>query len=146
MATLNEMKKRLTEATEVEKIGICKSEKDRVLIDLNGDGEPEAALIDTIGDGEADLLAIDATGDHKFNLFLDDTDDNQFPDVVYIDKKGDGNYQLLGVGEEIKGGVHKDLVKIYAELTKEDATPEELSEALHALAKVVAKIMKYKKD
>ena len=47
MATLNEMKKRLKEAANLERIDIIKGDKNQVLIDLNGDGEPEAALIDT---------------------------------------------------------------------------------------------------
>ena len=102
MATLNEMKKRLKEAADLDKIGICKGESNKVMIDLNGDGEPEAALIDTNDSGNADLLALDVTGDHKFNLFLDDTDENSFPDVTYIDRNGDGNLQLMHFGEEIK--------------------------------------------
>ena len=88
MATMNETKKKLEEASKLERIKITKGGKDKILIDLNGDGEPEAALIDTTGSGRADLLAIDLTGDHKFNLFLDDTDDNSYPDVFYMDKKG----------------------------------------------------------
>lgn len=140
MAALKEMKKKLKEASEMERINICKGESDRVLIDLNGDDEPEAALIDTTGNGEADLLALDLTGDHKFNLYLDDTDDNKFPDVLYMDAKGDGNYQLIGVGEESRGKLHEKLVKIYSVLTDEGADADALSDALHELAKIVKEI------
>ena len=140
MATLKEMNKKLAVAAASERINVFKGEKNQILIDLNGDGEPEAALIDTTGNDRADLLAIDVTGDHKFNLFLDDTDDNAFPDVVYIDKKGDGNYQLLGTDEVIKGEIQASLVKIYAALTNDESDEDKLSDTLHDLAKVVKKL------
>ena len=104
---MKEMKKRLAEAIDIDKIKIGKAGKDKITLDLNDDGEPDAALIDTNGTGFPDLLALDLTGDHKFNLYLDDTDENKFPDVMYIDKNGDGNVQLLSIGEEIKGSLHK---------------------------------------
>ena len=88
----------------------------------------------TNGTGFPDLLALDLTGDHKFNLYLDDTDENKFPDVMYIDKNGDGNVQLLSIGEEIKGSLHKKLVEIFGVLTSEDSAAEEINKALHELA------------
>lgn len=142
MATLKETKKRLAQALAVEKIKILKSEKGKILLDVNGDGEPEAALIDTTGDGNLDLLAIDATGDHKFNLYLDDTDNNDYPDVIYIDKKGDGNIQLLSIGEQEKAGVQSELIRIYGELINEDATAMELYDTLYDLSETVEKIIK----
>ena len=140
MATMNETKKKLEEASKLERIKITKGGKDKILIDLNGDGEPEAALIDTTGSGRADLLAIDLTGDHKFNLFLDDTDDNSYPDVFYMDKKGDGNIQLLGVGEEeIRSEMGQRLNKIYLCLTDEEADAATVSDALYDLKSAVKK-------
>ena len=124
---MKEMKKRLTQAVNIDKIKIEKVGSDKITLDLNADGEPEAALIDTNGTGFPDLLALDLTGDHKFNLYLDDTDENKFPDVMYIDKNGDGNVQLLSIGEEIKGSLHKKLV-------------EEINKALHELAETVKEL------
>ena len=140
MATMKEMKKRLTDAASLGRINISRAGSDKITIDLNGDGEPEAALIDTNGTGSPDLLAVDLTGDHKFNLYLDDTDENKFPDVMYIDKKGDGNVQLLSIGEEIKGKLHKQLVEIFGVLTGEDSSEEEINKALHELAKTVKEL------
>lgn len=140
MATMKETKKRLAEASELDKIKIIKDGDDKIVIDLNGDNAPEAALIDTTGNGEPDLLALDLTGDHKFNLYLDDTDDNNYPDVAYIDKKGDGNIQLLSVGEDVEGKYHEKLVRIYGILTDDEASAEDLSDALHDLAKTVREI------
>ena len=76
----------------------------------------------------------------KFNLYLDDTDDNNYPDVAYIDKKGDGNIQLLSVGEDVEGKYHEKLVRIYGILTDDEASAEDLSDALHDLAKTVREI------
>ena len=145
MATLNELKERLEEAASLKKIGVCGGEKNQVLIDLNGDGQPEAALIDTTDSGSADLLALDLTGDHKFNLYLDDTDDNAFPDVAYIDKKGDGNLQLLHIGESVRDNLHGKLVKIYATLTDPSTEAVELHDALYDLGHVIDDIKKSRK-
>lgn len=146
MATLNEMKKRLEEAADLDKIGICKGESNKVMIDLNGDGEPEAALIDTNDSGNADLLALDVTGDHKFNLFLDDTDENSFPDVTYIDRNGDGNLQLMHFGEEIKDKLQARLVRIFVALTDPSADAEKLHEALEDLAASVREIKRAREN
>lgn len=145
MATLNELKERLEEAASLKKIGVCGGEKNQVLIDLNGDGQPEAALIDTTDSGSADLLALDLTGDHKFNLYLDDTDDNAFPDVAYIDKKGDGNLQLLHIGESVRDNLHGKLVKIYATLTDPSTEAVELHDALYDLGRAIDDIKKARK-
>ena len=53
---------------------------------------------------------------------------------MYIDKNGDGNVQLLSIGEEIKGSLHKKLVEIFGVLTSEDSAAEEINKALHELA------------
>ena len=140
MATMKEMKKRLTDVASIGRINISRAGNDKITIDLNGDGEPEAALIDTNGTGSPDLLAVDLTGDHKFNLYLDDTDENKFPDVMYIDKKGDGNIQLLSIGEEVKDKLHKQLVEVFAVLTDDEAPLEELDKALRDLVDAVKKL------
>ena len=88
---MKEMKKRLAEAIDIDKIKIGKAGKDKITLDLNDDGEPDAALIDTNGTGFPDLLALDLTGDHKFNLYLDDTDENKFPDVGQSSQKAGGD-------------------------------------------------------
>ena len=141
MATLKSTRKRLEEDSKLDRIKISKGEKNQVLIDLNGDGKPEAALIDTTDSGRPDLLAIDVNGDHQFNLYLDDTDDNAFPDVVYMDEKGDGNIHLLKFGEEIENNVHQELVKIFAVLTDDDSETEALNGALHKLSEIVRKMI-----
>ena len=79
MATLKQTKKKFTSAINAAKITVLAIEDDRILIDLNGDKTADAALVDTTGNGAPDLLALDLTGDGKFNLFLDDTNDNNFP-------------------------------------------------------------------
>ncbi len=137
MATMKGMKKKLSEAAGMYKIKVSKEGKDKILIDLNGDGEADAALIDTMGNGEPDLLALDMTGDHKFNLFLDDTNNNQYPDVIYIDKKGDGNIQLLSIGDESENVYEEKLAKIYSALVSEDTSDEELNAALYELGQAM---------
>ena len=142
MANLRKTKKRLTNAITAAKISILKGEDDRVLIDLDGDGKPDAVLIDTNDTGTPDVLAFDLTGDNKFNLYLDDTDNTEYPDTVYIDEKGDGNVHLLSMGETIKSKSQLKLVKIYATLVSDEATEDETYDALRALAKVVKELQK----
>ena len=140
MPTLKQMKKKLKEAAEMDKITISKGEKNQILIDLDGDGKPEAALIDTTDSDGADLLALDLTGDHKFNLYLDDTDNTHFPDVVYVDKNGDGNLQLASEGDCLKNDIHAKLVKIYNTLVDEESDTEHINKALHELADLIKEI------
>lgn len=137
MVTFEEMKKKLKQAAERDRINIIRGEKNQILLDLNNDKLPEAALIDTTDSGTPDLLAIDATGDHKFNLYLDDTDDNDYPDVVYVDRKGDGNVQLVTTGEETKDVIQKKLYKVFSVLTADEADADSLNKALHELADLV---------
>ena len=134
---------KLEKAAALGKIKVFRGDKNKIMIDLKGDGEADAALIDTTGSDMPDLLAIDVTGDHKFNLFLDDTDENNFPDVLYIDKKGDGNIQLLGAGEEVHDRMHSRLIKIFAVLTDRDADEEAIHDALQQLAECVEEIQKH---
>ena len=141
MATMNETKKRLDEAAKLEKIKITKSGKDKILIDLNGDGKPEAALIDTTNSGKTDLLAIDLTGDHRFKLYLDVTNGNDYPEDFYVDSKGDGNVQLVGGSEEsARNEMGERLTRIYLHLTDEESDAETINEALHDLADAVKEI------
>ena len=141
--SMKEMVKKLEKAAEPDRITITRGDKNKILIDFTGDGGPEAALIDTTGSDVPDLLAIDLTGDHKFNLFLDDTNDNNYPDVVYIDKNGDGNIQLIGTGEQDRGELHHDLVRIFAVLTDRDADEEALNKALRQLAQAVQGVKRH---
>jgi len=135
---------KLEKAADMDKIRVFRGDKNKIFIDLNGDGEADAALIDTTDSEFPDLLAIDVTGDHKFNLYLDDTDDNNYPDVIYIDKKGDGNIQLLGAGEdEMKDQMHRRLVKVFAALTDRDSDIEADRKALEELQKCVEDIQKH---
>lgn len=134
---------KLEKAAALGRIKVFRGDKNKIMIDLKGDGEADAALIDTTGSDMPDLLAIDVTGDHKFNLFLDDTDENNFPDVLYIDKKGDGNIQLLGAGEEVHDRMHSRLIKIFAVLTDRDADEEAIHDALQQLAECVEEIQKH---
>ena len=59
---------------------------------------------------------------------------------MYVDKNGDGNVQLLSIGEEVKGSLHKQLVEIFGVLSSDDSTAEEINEALHELAKSVKEL------
>ena len=145
MASFKEIKSRLKEATEVKQFSICKSEKDKILLDLNGDGEADAALIDTTMSGKPDLLAVDLTGDHKFNLYIDDTDNNNYPDVIYVDKEGNGNVQLVSEGETVRNENHQKLVRIYGTLTDDESDLQTLHAAMRELWDVIQDI-KAKKE
>jgi hypothetical protein len=59
---------------------------------------------------------------------------------MYIDKKGDGNIQLLSIGEEVKDKLHKQLVEVFAVLTDDEAPLEELDKALRDLVDAVKEL------
>lgn len=81
---------------------LLRSGKDEILIDLDGDSQPDIALMDVAGNGNIDTIAMDLTGDGEFNLYFSDSDDNGIVDTVFLDEEGNGNLELLGIGREVE--------------------------------------------
>ena len=108
-----------------------------ILLDMDGDRLADIGLLDDMGDGNIDNLALDLTGDNEFNLFFTDTDLNGLPDVTYLDEKGDGNLQLIGIGEMVQGDMQMAASRVYSKLQDENATDEELKDALKELDKII---------
>lgn len=101
MGTLRSVKRKMKFDKDWRKT-LIRSAKDEILIDLDGDGQPDLALMDSIGDGDIDTLAVDLTGDGEFDLYFHDSDNNGLPDMVFLDSDGDGYIDLVGVGPEVE--------------------------------------------
>lgn len=101
MGTLRSVKRKMRFDKDWRKT-LIRSAKDEILIDLDGDGQPDLALMDSIGDGDIDTLAVDLTGDGEFNLYFHDSDNNGLPDMVFLDSEGDGCIELVGIGPEVE--------------------------------------------
>lgn len=101
MGTLRTVKRKMKFDKDWRKT-LIRSAKDEILIDLDGDGQPDLALMDSVGDGDIDTLAVDLTGDGEFDLYFHDSDSNGLPDMVFLDSDGDGCIDLVGVGPEVE--------------------------------------------
>lgn len=132
MGTLRQVKRKMRMDQDFRKT-LIRSSKDEILIDLDGDGQPDLALVDSAGDGDIDTLAMDLTGDGEFNLYFHDSDANGLPDLVLLDSEGDGNVEVLGFGPEVEAKMILTAHKIMAMLDLGDYVAETLDGALDEL-------------
>lgn len=104
MGTLRKLKMKMRLDRDWHKT-LIRGSKDEILIDVDGDKQPDVAILDTTGNGDIDTVAVDLTGDGDFNLYISDTDGNGIPDLVLMDEDGAGDLQVLGMGKEVEDAV-----------------------------------------
>ena len=136
MGTLRKGKRKMKMDQDFRKT-LVRSAKDEILIDVDGDGQPDVALMDSVGDGDIDTLAVDLSGDGEFNLYFHDSDANGLPDLVLLDSEGDGNVEVLGVGPEVEARMIMAGHAILAMLELGDYVAESLDSALDTLQKEI---------
>ncbi|MCD8338175.1 MAG: hypothetical protein LUD18_13090 [Lachnospiraceae bacterium] len=106
---------------------------DEILLDLDGDFQPDVALMDISGDGDIDTIAVDITGEGDFNLYFTDSDNNGIPDMVFLDAENDGNPELLAFGEEVEEEMMTAVQAIQLALLTDEYISSSLEEALTEL-------------
>lgn len=136
MGTLRKVKLKMMIDEDFRKT-LIRSAKDEILIDVDGDGQPDIALLDCTGDGDIDTLAVDLNGDGEFNLYLHDSDANGLPDLVLLDSEGDGNMEVLGVGPEVEARMVEAGQAILAMLELGEYVAEALDQALDAFQREI---------
>ncbi|MDO5423874.1 MAG: hypothetical protein Q4F41_09125 [Eubacteriales bacterium] len=141
MGTLRKVKRKMRMDKDFRKT-LVRSAKDEILIDLDGDGQPDVALMDSIGDGDIDTLAVDLNGDGEFNLYFHDSDGNGLPDLVMLDSEGDGTVEVLGFGPEVETRMIMAGHAILAMLDLGDYVTESLDSALDNLQKEIEEARK----
>ena len=104
MGTLRKLKRKMRLDHDWHKT-LVRGSKDEILIDVDGDNQPDVAILDTSGNGDIDTIAVDLTGDGDFNLYISDADGNGVPDMVLLDEAGTGDLQVLGMGQEVEDAV-----------------------------------------
>ena len=104
MGTLRKLKLKMRLDRDWHKT-LIRGSKDEILIDVDGDKQPDVAILDTTGNGDIDTVAVDLTGDGDFNLYISDTDGNGIPDLVLMDEDGTGDLRVLGMGREVEDAV-----------------------------------------
>lgn len=130
MGTLRKVKRKMKMDRDFRK-ALIRSAKDEILIDVDGDGQPDIALMDSVGDGDIDTLAVDLTGDGEFNLYFHDSDANGLPDLVLLDS--DGEVEVLGFGPEVEAKVLMAAHAVFALIDLEAYVGAELDNALETL-------------
>ncbi len=121
---------------------LVRSSMNEILIDLDGDSQPDIAIMDAAGDGNADTIAVDLTGDGEFNLYFTDRDGNGIPDVVYVDENGDGDWKLLGMGKEVEDAMIAAANRIQLAIAADEFEASVMEEALDELDKDVRRARK----
>lgn len=116
---------------------LVRSAKDEILIDVDGDGQPDIALMDSVGDGDIDTLAVDLNGDGEFNLYFHDSDANGLPDMILLDSEGNGNMEILDVGPEAEQKMILAAHAVMAMLELGDYAAQTLDCALEDLQKEI---------
>lgn len=133
MGTLRKVKRKMRFDKDLRKT-LVRSAKDEILIDVDGDGQPDVALMDSTGDGDIDTLAVDLNGDGEFNLYFHDSDGNGLPDLVLLDSEGDGEVlEVLGFGPEVEKKMILTVHSIMAMMDLGDYMAESLDNALDDL-------------
>lgn len=136
MGTLKKLKFRMKLDREWRRT-LVRGTKNEILIDLDGDKQPDLALMDTIGDGDVDTLAIDLDGNGDFDLYFVDTDHNNIPDKILFDKSGEGDFEEVASGEEVEKGVILALEGVETALAMGDYIAATLDAALDDLEKEI---------
>ena len=121
---------------------LVKGTRNEILIDLDGDDQADLALLDTTGDGDIDTLSMDLTGDGEFNLYFADTDHNHIPDTILFDANGDGNPEILAVGEEVERGMLTAAGAVAEAVRFGEYLAESLDKALGDLEKEIKRARK----
>ena len=102
----------------------------------------DIALLDCTGDGDIDTLALDISNEGEFNLYFHDSDANGLPDMVLLDREGDGNMEVLGVSEEVESRMIEASHAVLAMLELGDYVAESLDRALDDLQKEIDEVRK----
>lgn len=101
MGTLRKVKLQMKLDKDFRKT-LIRSARNEILIDIDGDGQPDIALMDTTRDGDIDTYAIDLSGDGEFDLLAVDNDRNGIPDQILFDQDEDGVLETVAEGEEVE--------------------------------------------
>lgn len=141
MGTLRKVKLKMMVDKDFRK-ALIRSAKDEILIDVDGDGQPDVALLDCTGDGDIDTLAVDLTGDGEFNLYLHDSDANGLPDLVLLDREGDGDMEVLDIGPDAEARVLEAGQTILTMLEPGEYVAQALDQALEELQREIGETRK----
>ncbi len=136
MGTLRKLKMKMKLDRDWHKT-LVRGGRNEILIDVDGDKEPDVAIMDTTGNGDVDTIAVDLTGDGEFNLYISDTDGNGIPDLILLDEEGDGNARVLGMGKEVEDAIIVAANAVKVALAAGDYIASALEDALDELDKEV---------
>jgi hypothetical protein len=136
MGTLRKLKMKMKFDRDWHKT-LVRGARNEILIDIDGDKEPDVAIMDTTGNGDIDTLAVDLTGDGEFNLYISDTDGNGIPDLILMDEDGKGDLKVLGMGKEVEEAIITAASAVKTAIATGDYISQLLDAALDDLDKQV---------
>lgn len=141
MGTLRKLKVAVKLDPDMRKL-LVKGGRNEILVDLDGDKEPDVMLADTTGDGNIDTIAADLTGEGEFNLYIKDTDGNGTPDTVILYDENDEIVAMTEDKAQVEETAKAIAEKIYLLLQAKEIIAEELDQHLKALDKEIKRARK----
>lgn len=141
MGTLNKVRLKMKLDKDLRQM-LVRGSRHEILLDVDGDKEPDIGLLDDDHDGDIDTIALDLTGDNEFNLYIKDADKNGVPDTILFDENGDGNMEVLHSGDAVEQAVLFAAEKVEQALMLEDYVQSQLADYMKTLEKEVRKARK----
>ena len=90
MGSLRQLRFAMKTDKEIRKM-MVRGNRNEILLDIDGDSQPDIAIQDINHDGNIDRLAFDTTGEGYYDFFIDDTDNNGIPDHIFTFIDGGDN-------------------------------------------------------
>lgn len=121
---------------------MLKGSKHEILIDLDGDKEPDIAILDTNHDGDIDTFALDLDGDGELGFYVVDSDHNGIPDKILFDTDGDGKLDVFAAGKDVEDAIITAVALVEKAIQDGEYIAAQLDAALDEVEKEVKKTRK----
>lgn len=141
MGTLRKLKLKMKADRDFRKT-LVRGSRNEILIDIDGDQQPDVALMDTTNDGDVDTIAIDLSGNGEFDLMVKDTDHNGIPDLILFDTDGDGEMKEIASGVEVEDTVIAAINAVSTAIALGEYAAQVLDDRLDALDQEIRRARK----
>lgn len=136
MGTLRKLKLSLKLDRDFRKT-LVRGSRNEILIDLDGDKEPDIAIMDTTGDGDIDTIGIDLSGNGEFDLLVKDTNHNGIADEIHLINEETGDLELIAKGEGVEATIVDAINAVSQAIALGEYVTAELDSRLESLEKEI---------
>jgi hypothetical protein len=116
---------------------MVRGNRNEILLDMDGDGQPDVAIQDINNDGQVDRIAFDVSGSGTYDLFVDDQDGNGIPDRIFTftegGEEGRDKEEVLAEGPALEVALVESYKGLVALMDLQEMVKEDLDAALKEL-------------